>query len=243
MVRAISGSHPDLLSEISDESYKACRRFLSKFKRIFTLNYDLLLYWAVMQKELEPDVQSDDGFRNPEDEQEEYVTWEVENSYNQNIYYLHGALHLFDAGVELQKYTWSKTGVRLTEQTRMALDDGKYPLFVAEGKSEEKLEKIKHNGYLAQAFESFSRISGALFIFGNSLSPNDDHFLKLIEKGRITQLCVSIFAKPSSKENPFIIKRTKQIQQARIRLAARRKKKPPELDIYFFDAESAKPWG
>ena len=243
MVSAIAGSHPDLLSEISDESYQACRKFLSYFKRIFTLNYDLLLYWAVMQKALDYEVKSDDGFRNPEHGEEEYVTWEVENSYNQTIYYLHGALHLFDSGVELQKYTWSKTGVRLKEQITMALEDGKYPLFVAEGKSEEKLEKIKHNAYLAQAFESFSRIGGALFIFGHSLSPNDDHFLKLVEKGKINQLCVSIFGKPNVKANQSIIKRTKQIQKARNSLAATRKRKPPELDIYFFDAESAQPWG
>jgi len=243
LVNAIAESHPDLLSEIGDDSYRACRGFLSKFNKIFTLNYDLLLYWAVMQKELEPDVTSDDGFRTPEDGEEAYVTWEVENSYGQNIYYLHGALHLFDAGAEIQKYTWSQTGIRLTEQIRIALEEGKYPLFVAEGKSQEKLKRIKHNGYLAQAYESFSRIGGALFIFGHSLSANDDHFLKLIEKGKVTQLCVSIFGDPKSDSNQHIIKRTKKIQRARLNLAAKRNRKPPELDICFFDAQSANPWG
>ena len=56
-----------------------------------------------------------------EDFDASYVVWEPENSHGQNIHFLHGALHIFDAGSEIQKYTWNNTGVRLIEQIRNAL--------------------------------------------------------------------------------------------------------------------------
>ena len=208
----------------------------------FTLNYDLMLYWAVMQKELLPEVKPNDGFFTPDYGEAEYVTWEIENTYKQNIYYLHGALHLFDAGSELQKYTWINTGIKLTEQINSALIEEKYPMFVAEGTSDEKLNRIKHHAYLAKAYESFSKIAGALFIYGHSLSENDEHFLKLIEKGKVKQLYVGIYGDQNSVVNKKIIARAKKMREYRINLAIR-KPRTPDLDIYFYESVSAKPWG
>ena len=62
----------------------------------------------------------------------------------QNIFYLHGALHVFDAENELKKYTWVRTGIRLIEQIRAALQANLYPLIVAEGQSQEKMARILH---------------------------------------------------------------------------------------------------
>jgi hypothetical protein len=120
---------------------RACRR---------TLNYDLLLYWAQMHNEEGNEPSSDDGFRKPEDDYDAaYVTWESGNSHKQNTWFLHGALHLFDAGTEIQKYTWVNTGLRLIDQIRDALKRDYFPTFVAEGTSNEKLIRIRHNDYLA----------------------------------------------------------------------------------------------
>src|SRR5258708_3459027 len=44
LVSAIASSHPDHPNEIEDWQYAACRAFLASFDRIYTLNYDLLLY-------------------------------------------------------------------------------------------------------------------------------------------------------------------------------------------------------
>ncbi|OGP03720.1 MAG: DUF4917 domain-containing protein [Curvibacter sp. GWA2_64_110] len=242
LVKAIAGSHPSWPGEIEPAAYAACKTFLSNFERVYTLNYDLLLYWAFMQDAIDPPLECDDGFRYPDDGPQEYVTWEVENSFDQKIYYLHGALHLFDAGSELQKYTWRNTGVRLTDQVRDALAHSKYPLFVSEGTSAEKLERIKHSGYLHRGLASMPKISGSLFVYGLSFADNDDHVLRMIEVGKISNLYVSIFGEPSDAHNAAIVRRTQKLVDARrARNVGRRR--PQDLDVRFFDATSAKVWG
>lgn len=236
LVKTIASSHPEHPGDIAEDEYASCRKFLGHFNLIYTLNYDLLLYWALMHTEDGEDPSSDDGFRKPDyDYGADYVTWESGQSHDQNVWYLHGALHVFDTGTEIQKYTWVNTGVRLIEQIRDALSRDYFPLFVAEGTSAEKIKRIRHSDYLAKAYRSFQSIGGALFIFGHSLASNDEHFLKLIEKGKVQHLFVGLFGDPNSETNRVIIRRAERMAQAR--------KKSSNLAVSFFDSESAEVWG
>ena len=179
LVNAIASRHPDRPHHVSGEEYAACRQFLSHFidSKIFTLNYDVLLYWTLMHEDVdELNLKCDDGFRAPEDDPDApYVTWQ--DSQSPSIYFLHGALHLFDGGHELQKYTWSRTDIPIVEQIRTALDENRFPLFVSEGHSIAKLTKIMHSAYLAKAVRSLESIQHNLFIFGHSLDESDNHIL------------------------------------------------------------------
>ena len=236
LVQAIASSHPEWPGEIDDAEYKSCRNFLSNFDNVYTLNYDLLLYWAVMHNNEEKKIKSDDGFRTPEDEfDSDYVVWEAGTSRGQNIWYLHGALHVFDAGAEIQKYTWVNTGLRLIEQIRDALERNYFPLFVAEGTSREKLDRIMHSEYLAKGKRSFSSIGGTLFIHGHSLAANDEHCLKTIEKGKTKHLYVGLFGDENSPANRAI--------KTRAQLIASNRAKSKPLDVSFYDSESANVWG
>ena len=172
-----------------------------------------------------------DGFLESEIEPgADYVAWGDYQS--ATIHYLHGALHLFDSGVELKKYTWRRTNIALIEQIRSALNDDFFPLFVAEGTSTAKLDKINHSAYLHKAYRSFSAIKTPLFVFGHSMADNDDHILRKIASGGIPQLFVSIYGDPSTDANKKIISRAKA-------LGDERKKR---LEIHFFDADSTTIW-
>lgn len=235
LVQTIARSHPAWPGEIDDEEFQACKTFLAHFNNIYTLNYDLLLYWTVMHLAEGEMPTSDDGFRKPEDDPEaSYVVWEPSNSRGQTLWFLHGALHLFDTGLEVQKYTWCNTGERLIDQIRNALQHDYFPIFVSEGSSNEKMERIRHNDYLAKAYRSFCEIGGALFIYGHSLADNDAHFLKRIEKGKIAQLYVGIYGAPDAEWNKGIIRRSMQMADNRSRR---------NLTVQFFDAASAQVWG
>lgn len=236
LVQTIASSHPSWPGEIEDREYIACRRFLGCFDRIYTLNYDLLLYWTKMHTPEGERPDSDDGFRTPEDDPDaSYVVWEPAQSRNQSMWFLHGALHVFDSGTEVRKYTWSKTGVRLVDQIRDALSRNYFPIFVAEGTSAEKYERIRHNDYLAKAYRSFESIQGALFIYGHSLAENDDHYLRCIRKGKVGHLYVGLYGDPNSDSNKFIARRANQLSSGRRGKTA--------LAVTYYDAASAKVWG
>lgn len=235
LVETIAASHPTWPGEITEQEYKKCREFISSFNNIYTFNYDLLLYWAQMHTEEGKDPNSDDGFRKQEDNYDAgYVVWESSQSHEQNMYFLHGALHVFDTGTEIQKYTWVNTGVRLIDQIRDALSKDFFPLFVSEGTSNEKLERIRHSDYLAKAYRSFCEITGALFIYGHSLAENDEHYLKRIEKGKVSCVYVGIYGDSSGDENKKIIARANKL------ISGRAPSRP--LQVQFFDAATAHVW-
>lgn len=242
LVSAIAENHPDRPYDVLPEQYAACREFLYEFNHVYTLNYDVLLYWSLMQDKVdELDLLPDDGFRHPEEDFDApYVSWQEADS--ATVHYLHGALHLFDAGAEITKYTWSKTDVPLLDQIRAALDKDRYPLFVSEGDSRSKLQKILHNAYLHKAYRSFTsicaQVNSALFVFGHSLADNDDHIFSRIVRGKIGDLYVSIFGDPNSNDNKKIIAKASA-------LVEKRKLHNPgySLDVSFFDAMSAQVWG
>lgn len=238
LAEAIARNHPDRPYDITDDQYAACREFLSHFDNIYTLNYDVLLYWALMNDEVdELRIKCDDGFRHPEgNEDAPYVSWQDSNS--PTVHFLHGALHIFDAGHEITKYTWSKTVIPIVEQVRSALDEEKYPLFVAEGHSHDKLDKIMHSAYLHKALRSFSSIGGSLFVFGHSFDDNDDHVLRKIPEGKVTDLFVGLYGDPNSDTNRRII--AKAFSFADLRAEIPRKNK---LGVHFFDVGTAKVWG
>ncbi len=235
LVRTIAENHPDQPGEVVDSAYAACRAFLTNFETIYTVNYDLLLYWALMHTDSAPTIRHDDGFRTPESGPQEYVSWDIDNSNRQNVFYLHGALHLFDTGSELVKYTWCNTGVRLIEQIRQALESNRYPLFVAEGTSDHKYERIRHSDFLSRAYRGFANIGGVLFVHGHSFADNDAHILRLIEKGKVGMLFVGVFGDPDSPPNATLIRRANQLATSR---PARR-----SLTVEFYDAASARVWG
>lgn len=251
LIQTVANNHPNIPNDIADENFWACRKFLSHFLgdanrdgKVYTLNYDLLLYWTLMHEDMgfdDPiDLAANDGFGRDEDTEPEYVNWMGESgAHTQRVHYLHGALHLFDAGAELQKYTWVNTGKPLLEQAREAMGANKFPLFVAEGKSNTKLAKIKHSAYLHHSYKSFSsqmaQRNDALFIFGHSLADNDQHVLKKIARGKIAQVYVGLYGSPESQEN-------KQIRSAANALARSRDERVT-LDVAFFDAASAQVWG
>lgn len=249
LISTIAENHPATPNNIANEEFRSCRLFLSHFLNeegrggcVFTLNYDLLLYWALMHDDGSDrmKLKRNDGFGNDEEDPDaDYVVWQGETAANSaNVLFLHGALHLFDAGTELKKYTWVRRNVPLVEQARAAIAGGKFPLFVAEGTSAQKKRKIRHNAYLYQCFKVLTANARqgkhCFFVFGHSLADSDEHILVRLARGKFPRLYLGLFGDPASEANARVVKRAR-------RLEVERGPANP-LTVTLFDSGSANVW-
>jgi Domain of unknown function (DUF4917) len=249
LIETVTKNHPDSPIDVTEDQYLACRQFLANFigentGKVFTLNYDLLLYWTVMHTEFSDgqviDLAARDGFGDDDAmAPEDYVTWQGEiASSRSTMFYLHGALHLFDDGANLRKFTWIRTGDRLKQQSWAAISSGALPLFVSEGTTEAKMQKITHSAYLYQAYRALrnaaSSTKDAFVVYGHSLADNDLHIFKALARGRFPTLYVSLFGDPTSATNEAIVKQARKLQELR---------RGSPLEVKFFDAQSAAVWG
>ena len=236
LIQAISKSHPPKPNEITDEQYDYCHSFLKHFDggKKYTFNYDLLLYWVYMHflDMDEKKLKFDDGFRHPEDN-DSTVTWEIGREKEQNVYYVHGAMHIFNYGAEVEKFTWINTGLTISDQVRKSIDKGKYPIFISEGTTEHKLSRIQNFSYLGRSFSSLKSITGNLFIFGHSIGNQDDHVFNYINRNqKLKNIFISIFGDVDSDDNQRIISKVKKWAD-----------KHPYRNYYFYDAADANVWG
>lgn len=247
LIETVAKNHPEGPFDIKPEEFSSCQNFLAHFLTgassglVFTVNYDLLLYWALMHVragEARSLLRVDDGFGNDEDDPyADYVVWHGETrAHTPSVFYLHGALHLFDYKGKLQKFTWVRTGERLKVQARSEMDNGKYPLFVSEGTSEQKFDRVRHNAYLYQGLKTLyansNQRSHCFFIHGHSLAANDNHIFSLIGRGKCPKIYVSIHGEIEA--HPELVSNVRRIQ------ALRSESQP--LDVEFYDAASAHVW-
>ncbi len=196
LVKIITNNHPEKASEVSESEKQYCLSFLKKFPgKIYTINYDLLLYWVVM---IDESGNYKDGFGdNDESREEAYVVYQNNPGSGFNVHFLHGGLHIFDSDDEIIKRTYNNADINLIEQTRASLDEGKYPVFISEGTSEQKHTKIIHNAYLNHCFRSLKSIGKDLVVFGTLLKRSDRHIMNAILQSKVKNIFVGV----SSVEN------------------------------------------
>lgn len=196
LIDVISRSHPLRPSEIANPRFRIVREFLRGFQSIYTLNYDILLYWAINKTNREIDnhryLGKTDGF--------DANIWSQGRS--QNLFFLHGGLHLFDTRTSIKKHVYYRDDyVGIVDQVKDNLDQGKFPLFVSEPTHTKKLEKIEHNPYLNRCYQSLKSLDGILYIHGHSMDENDMHIFQQVKSSRVSKVYVGIFGDPDSEDN------------------------------------------
>ena len=238
LVDVITNNHPDKITEISDDEFFNSSSFIKNFEKVYTLNYDLLLYWSciklqsfIQEEQIQDSILDiSDGFYDPHEQTTNYVVSGNDGA-SQNIYFLHGGLHIFDKKSEIIKNTFSRTDKSLKEQTLENLNKDIYPIFVSEGTSEQKKAKIIHNAYLNHCYKSLSSIgtkNSSLVIFGTLLKRNDTHIRKAILKSKVENIYIGVSNEDEAKEFDDFIEQSSKLKKAK--------------KVYFYDYRTAKVW-
>ncbi len=220
LIQIIEDIHPEHVFKLQKSEVANCLELIKPFLDeknggVFSTNYDLLLYWVLMRgSEMSEDLICRDGFgRDRVDDGDQYtpvvdreyseLVW-GKNSDTQNVFYLHGALHLFDNEVEIIKEEYD--GEFILEKIRRRIKNKQYPIFVAAGNGEEKLKHIIHNPYLEDAYKNFRKMTGSLVTIGFGFGDSDKHIIKAIREaanqGKHSQLrsvYVGVFSEDDKK--------------------------------------------
>jgi hypothetical protein len=188
-LEALKELHPEHVFTVPEAKSRACAAFLKEYLSneglVFTTNYDILLYWVLMRNKVENaidgfgrEVESEGDFVPDEDLQFSELQWGKHKD-EQTIFYVHGALPLFDTGVEIVKEVYSQDSY-LLENIKKRIEKKEYPVFVTAGTGKDKLTHIMHNRYLSHCYERLSAIEGSLVTFGFNFGEYDSHIIEAI---------------------------------------------------------------
>lgn len=187
LLRVITENHPEKSSDISDDKYKSFGCFLNHFNSIFTLNYDLLVYWFIAKYK----TKFKDGFKGVSK-----LIWNESNE--QNYFPLHGSLLTFvDNKYRTLKISYKEKPIG--DEIKTLIDSEKFPICVTEGNSEAKLARINNFPYLKNSYNKISDSKGNIIIIGSSFNENELHiYEKFFTNSNITNFYIGCF-----NENDF----------------------------------------
>lgn len=224
LVRAINETHPAHRSELAFR-LKGGAAFIGHFANVFSLNYDLLLYWVNLEA-----TGKNDGFGLGDKISSGRFQSPFRTDAYCHIFNLHGGLHLFDDGAgRMMKALNDGDGVIATISE--TIREGRFPIYVAEGQSLQKLQKINGNDYLRHSQDKLRANAHPLFVYGHSADDNDAHIYNSIFSSPCKALYFGVYKPDEGKIRTLDGK----LEKYRRTLGA-------ETAISFFDAESAEVW-
>ncbi len=241
LVQTITNNHPDKCTSITTEEYENCKKFISQFDLIYTLNYDLLLYWVIVKMVEEENFEITDGFTKNEQDNN-YCVYPNVGGKSFKYHHLHGGLHLFKKAPNTIKLVFKDVNISLIDQIRENLKNNHYPVFISEGSAQQKETKITENPYLDHCYKSLKSLKRDLVIFGTGLKKNDEH----IKKAIINSDCPNIFIGVSdtnkiSEWAPF--EHNFKSRKVPVGQGKGKKKTEQERNVYYYDYHTVDIWG
>lgn len=196
LITSIESNHPRAHG-IDDNALLRVSEALDPFEDVYTFNYDLFLYRIIMKSVARANRTT--GIRKHNDyfwheQSEEFLEFMDSDIYkNKHVYYLHGALFLFpgdrfDYHNDLKLRRGDESFDELIEIVSSKIKVGKFPLFVSEGKHEEKLRAIFDSPYLRFAYRELEKSERALIVYGWSMQDQDKHILQILKPKRNQKL-------------------------------------------------------
>ena len=232
LLSAVEVIHP-VQANLEYGALESAEEFLRNFKSVFSICYDLLLYWS-MNIYAPDEYHFQDGF----DGMGESIFTGRTRQDKVFVYFLHGALHLIREKGVVRKLVRTEDS-SILEQVREHMSKGTYPLIVTEGNPIEKRIAIEASSYLSWAFRRFQNVRGTLFTYGTSLSDPDDHIREaIIQNFRLRSLYVGIHPKESQSKRYALMSVAERLKEHRAELPHSK-----SLSVEFYNSATAPAWG
>lgn len=181
-------------------------KFLENFKTIFSLNYDLLVYWSMLVGNDDLKCQwFKDCFVNGEFERDFHYLYKplLPAEGSTLVFYPHGSLFLAaDIYGDEVKLSRAIEDCLLEAILSKWQEKDYIPLFVSEGGTTAKFRAITRSNYLSTVYDSaLTKITGSLVIYGWSASEQDEHIFNAIDHRDITNIAISVYTKDPDWES------------------------------------------
>lgn len=164
--------------------------FASTFETVFSLNYDLTLYWAITMFNAKNSCWFNDDLEQATFHSDYKAPFEPAKT--TSVYYPHGNMS------QMREYAKLKPSFvddhDLNRQLKEWTVETCVPVFVSEGSSKEKLAAIYRSQYLTIVYEKLLPAPREnLVVYGWSFGRQDQHILNKLLKYPLKHLSVSVF--------------------------------------------------
>lgn len=240
LIDTVKDIHPDKVT--SDQQGLAhIGRFMACFSTIFSLNYDLIVYWASLNARQANGWRFEDGFTI--DKTRASGSKLIKQCFNASfsaepepgmtrVFYPHGNLALY----RTQGGEESKLVADHNDPLNVITDHWRnkgQPLFVCEGSSESKIAAINSSRYLSHVYQhELPRPKDSMTIYGWSIGKQDRHILEQLALSQCRRAAVSVYAVGKAEEDIEFEKAhmEEMLNEAGIK------------EVVFFDATSTGCW-
>lgn len=232
-IRRIHCSRSDVVEYLDNAT-----PFLKNFDTIFSLNYDLLIYWAMMRGD------NAGTFKDCFDDGHFAEDWEKYREPYRNrgqqsrtlVFFPHGGLQ-FAQGIKGigRKLSAANQPVDLLSHIADSWEEESvYPLLITEGDSRKKMDSIRSNRYLSNVYDKILPVCGStLVIYGWSMDESvDGHLLEQIRNGNYTRIAIAVHKPTTLSIDEFVANSERKIRAGNAKVES----------VTFFDAEDDGCW-
>lgn len=234
LIKTVRLIHPSYEEVLHHLPYIA--DFIVNFKTVISLNYDLIVYWAIMYaNEKNNNFKFKDCFINGEfdDNWQKFRKSFKSEEISRLVFYPHGNLIFGRNLVEDEFKVHATRGSNLLDAILQGWETEKLvPLFVSEGTSKQKIASIKNSNYLSIIYrEVLKHLGRKIVLYGWGLGEQDIYILDRIKSSVISRFglkfAISVYGNDQAYCN---------------RVESLIKLKFPDATIIFFRSDSPGCW-
>lgn len=196
LVRAVRSIHPPHDRVVDD--LDRISSFMARFREVVSLNYDLLIYWAMLRGNEHRGPWFKDCFVHGSFDSEWerlYEPWGDAKGATL-VFYPHGNLVLA-TGLERREFKitrtdeWQELLDRIVDEWE---SEGSVPLFVSEGDRTQKERAILRSEYLGTIYHRVLPACGpTVVIYGWGMGLQDTHIMRQFRRAGIKRFAVSVY--------------------------------------------------